>query len=80
MCTGRIVNVTSIKGLLSTPVNAAYNITKYGGETFSDIVRLEMRQFGVKVIVIEPGNFGAATGCINTEGVSRSEFVPLIRY
>ncbi|XP_025096723.1 D-beta-hydroxybutyrate dehydrogenase, mitochondrial-like [Pomacea canaliculata] len=68
---GRIVNVTSIKGLLPAPVNAAYNITKYGGETFSDIVRLEMKEFGVKVVIIEPGNFGGATGCINSEGMLR---------
>nr|KAG5714893.1 hypothetical protein BaRGS_000381 [Batillaria attramentaria] len=73
MCgnTGRIVNVTSIKGQVSTPYNAAYNITKYGGETFSDILRLEMSQFGVKVVIIEPGNFGGATGCINAEARKR---------
>ena len=63
------MNVTSIKGLLSTPLNAAYNISKFGGETFSEITRMEMRQFGVKVSIIEPGNFGGATGCINKEGV-----------
>ncbi|KAK7111477.1 D-beta-hydroxybutyrate dehydrogenase, mitochondrial-like [Littorina saxatilis] len=68
---GRLVNVTSIKGLVSTPLNAAYNITKYAGETFSEITRMEMRQFGVKVSIIEPGNFGGATGCINKEGVAR---------
>ncbi|XP_076458207.1 D-beta-hydroxybutyrate dehydrogenase, mitochondrial-like [Babylonia areolata] len=70
---GRIVNVTSIKGQLSTPMNAAYNITKYGGETFSEITRMEMKQFGVKVIVVEPGNFGGATGCINKDGRARIE-------
>ena len=67
---GRIVNVTSIKGQLSTPLNSAYNITKFGGETFSEITRMEMKQFGVKVSIIEPGNFGGATGCISKEGVS----------
>lgn len=68
---GRIVNVTSCKALISTPLNAAYNITKYAGETFSEITRMEMKQFGVKVVVIEPGNFGGATGCINELGIKR---------
>ncbi|XP_076459307.1 D-beta-hydroxybutyrate dehydrogenase, mitochondrial-like isoform X1 [Babylonia areolata] len=68
---GRIVNITSIKGQLSTPVSAAYNLTKYAGETFSEITRMEMKQFGVKVIIVEPGDFGGATGCLNKEGLAR---------
>lgn len=67
---GRIINTTSVKGRISLPKNGAYGITKYGGEAFSDILRLEMRQFGVKVIVIEPGNFGGATGMLNQHSVS----------
>ncbi|XP_076458200.1 D-beta-hydroxybutyrate dehydrogenase, mitochondrial-like isoform X2 [Babylonia areolata] len=68
---GRIINVTSIKGQLSSPMNAAYNISKFAGETFSEITRQEMKQFGVKVIIVEPGNFGGATGCLNKEGIAR---------
>ncbi|KAK7507641.1 hypothetical protein BaRGS_00001576 [Batillaria attramentaria] len=55
---GRIVNVTSVHGRMSMPCRAAYNLTKFAAETFSDITRLEMAQFGVKVVVIEPGGFG----------------------
>ena len=72
------MNVTSIKGQLSTPLNSAYNISKFGGETFSEITRMEMKQFGVKVSVIEPGNFGGATGCINKEGVGLSLSPPFL--
>jgi len=67
--TGRIINVTSVKGRLAVPFNAAYNITKYGGETFSDILRLEMRKFGVKVIIVEPSHFAGITGILNPENV-----------
>nr|KAG5693090.1 hypothetical protein BaRGS_014040 [Batillaria attramentaria] len=67
---GRIVNVSSVKGRVSTPRSAAYNISKYGVETFSDIVRLEMHQFGVKVIIIEPGQFG---GIKDIENLKRLE-------
>lgn len=66
---GRIINTTSVKGRICLPKNCAYGITKYGGEAFSDILRLEMRQFGVKVVVIEPGNFGGATGMLNPQSV-----------
>jgi 3-hydroxybutyrate dehydrogenase len=48
-------------GRIGVPFHAAYGITKYGSETFSDILRLEMRKFGVKVIVVEPGNFAGIT-------------------
>lgn len=73
---GRIVNCTSVKGRLSLPTNTAYNITKYGVETFSDGLRLEMLKFGVKVIVVEPGNFGGATGMLNEKSlkVMRKDF------
>lgn len=67
---GRILNTTSVKGRLCLPKNAAYVITKFGGEAFSDVLRLEMLKFGVRVIVIEPGNFGGATGMLNEQSVS----------
>lgn len=61
---GRIVNVTSVRALVPLPYAAPYAMTKYAGEGFSDILRLEMRKWGVKVIIVEPGHFGGATGCI----------------
>ena len=58
------MNVTSVKGRISEAYNAAYCMTKFAGETFSDILYLEMVKFGVGVSIIEPGNFGGATGCL----------------
>lgn len=52
------------------PVASAYTMAKYAGEAFSDGLRLEMRKFGVKVVVVEPGNFGGATGMLNENSVS----------
>ncbi|CAL1539144.1 unnamed protein product [Lymnaea stagnalis] len=69
---GRVVNVTSCKGLVATPSNAAYTMAKFGAEAFSETLRLEMSQFGVKVSIIEPCNFGGATGCMNEAGVKRT--------
>lgn len=66
---GRVLNTTSVKGRLCLPKNGAYGITKFGAEAFSDVLRMEMLQFGVRVILIEPGNFGGATGMLNEQSV-----------
>ncbi|XP_074421348.1 retinol dehydrogenase 16-like [Larus michahellis] len=53
---GRVVNVASVMGRVSF-FGGGYCISKFGVEAFSDSLRLEMRDFGVKVSVIEPGYF-----------------------
>ncbi|NWV82657.1 RDH16 dehydrogenase, partial [Dasyornis broadbenti] len=53
---GRVVNVASVMGRVSF-FGGGYCISKYGVEAFSDSLRLEMHNFGVKVCVIEPGYF-----------------------
>lgn len=67
---GRVVNVTSVRGRCVFPVASAYSMAKYAGEAFSDGLRLEMRKFGVKVVVVEPGNFGGATGMLNEKSLA----------
>ncbi|WAQ96886.1 BDH-like protein [Mya arenaria] len=64
---GRIINVTSVKGRIALPSDVAYTTTKWAGEAFSDILRREMYRFGIRVVLIEPGNFGGITGMLNTE-------------
>ena len=55
---GRIVMVSSIAGLAAVlPLNAWYHASKFGLEALSDVLRMEVAQFGVKVSVIEPGFF-----------------------
>ncbi|XP_073701869.1 retinol dehydrogenase 7-like [Garra rufa] len=53
---GRVVNVASVYGRIST-IGGAYCITKYGVEAFNDSLRRNMAPFGVKVLCIEPGFF-----------------------
>ncbi|XP_075447572.1 retinol dehydrogenase 7-like [Ascaphus truei] len=53
---GRIVNVSSALGRLCT-VGGGYCISKFGVEAFSDGLRRELCNFGVKVSIIEPGAF-----------------------
>ncbi|MBF0480306.1 MAG: SDR family NAD(P)-dependent oxidoreductase [Desulfovibrionaceae bacterium] len=56
---GRIVNVGSIGGRLATPMGGWYHATKFALEGLSDSLRLEVKPFGIEVVVIEPG--GVAT-------------------
>ena len=54
--TGRIINISSIAGKLSTPVNGTYSATKFALEALSDALRLELAPFGIQVVLIEPGS------------------------
>ncbi|KAL6075774.1 hypothetical protein STEG23_026512, partial [Scotinomys teguina] len=53
---GRIVNVSSVLGRFAFCAGF-YSCSKYGVEAFSDILRREIQDFGVKVSIIEPGSF-----------------------
>nr|WP_238585549.1 SDR family NAD(P)-dependent oxidoreductase [Legionella quateirensis] len=52
---GRIINISSILGIISMPMRGAYNASKYAVEGLSDTLRLELQSSGIDVICIEPG-------------------------
>ncbi|HEY0622253.1 oxidoreductase [Sphingomonas sp.] len=52
---GTIVNVTSIGGKAGEPFGAWYHATKFAVEGLSDCLRMELRPFGIRVVIIEPG-------------------------
>lgn len=52
---GRIVNISSIGGKFYEPFGAWYHATKFAVEGFSDCLRMELKPFGVDVVLIEPG-------------------------
>jgi NAD(P)-dependent dehydrogenase (short-subunit alcohol dehydrogenase family) len=51
---GRIVFVSSLSGRISTPMTGAYNASKFALEAIADAWRLELRRWGVRVVLIEP--------------------------
>jgi NADP-dependent 3-hydroxy acid dehydrogenase YdfG len=52
---GTIVNLSSMGGKLTFPGGGAYHATKHAVEALSDALRWEVRGFGVRVVIIEPG-------------------------
>jgi NAD(P)-dependent dehydrogenase (short-subunit alcohol dehydrogenase family) len=52
---GRIVNISSVGGKLGEPFGSWYHATKFAVEGLSDSLRMELRQFGIDVVVIQPG-------------------------
>ena len=57
---GRIVNVSSLAGIVPLPFQAFYSASKFAVEAYSEALRIEARPFGVHVSMIEPGDY--ATG------------------
>jgi NAD(P)-dependent dehydrogenase (short-subunit alcohol dehydrogenase family) len=56
---GIIVNITSLGGRISFPLNSPYHATKFALEGLSESIQYELEPFGIKVIVIEPGGVGS---------------------
>lgn len=52
---GRIVNIGSVAGFVPMPFQGVYSATKHAIEGFSESLDHEVRQFGVRVSVVEPG-------------------------
>ncbi|XP_056155326.1 D-beta-hydroxybutyrate dehydrogenase, mitochondrial [Lampris incognitus] len=69
---GRVVNVASMYGRMGNALRSPYCVSKYGVEAFSDCLRYEMKAWGVKVSVIEPGNFIVATGILTHDIVAKT--------
>ena len=61
---GRIVNVGSVSGLLTTPFAGPYCASKAALHSLNDALRMELKPFGIDVLLVQPGgiesNFGAS--------------------
>lgn len=62
---GTIINVASMGGRITFPLYSIYNASKWAVEGFSEALQYEVREFGIKVKIIEPGP-------INTDFYERS--------
>jgi NAD(P)-dependent dehydrogenase (short-subunit alcohol dehydrogenase family) len=68
---GRIVNVSSVSGKIGEPFGSWYHSSKHALEGLSDSLRMELRPFGIDVVIIEPGSTRTAWGEIARDGLTR---------
>jgi NAD(P)-dependent dehydrogenase (short-subunit alcohol dehydrogenase family) len=54
---GTIINISSIGGLMGLPFQAFYSAAKFAMEGFTEALRMEVKNFNIKVILINPGDF-----------------------
>jgi NAD(P)-dependent dehydrogenase (short-subunit alcohol dehydrogenase family) len=54
---GHIVNISSLGGVVGLPFSGFYSASKFALEGLSEALRLETRRFGIRVVLIEPGDF-----------------------
>ncbi|MCW8127621.1 SDR family oxidoreductase [Microbulbifer halophilus] len=59
---GLICNIGSVSGVLPTPFSGAYCASKAALHTLSDVLRLEMKPFGIRVMTVQPGAVASEFG------------------
>lgn len=59
---GTIINVSSIGGLIALPYRGLYSATKYALEGLSEALRMEVKHFGLHVVLLEPGDLSTEFG------------------
>ena len=69
---GRILNISSMAGLITMPLGSWYHATKYALEAFSDALRMEVEEFGIDVVIIEPGGIKTPWGPIAADHLEES--------
>lgn len=83
---GKIVNISSISGVLPSAFSGAYCASKAAMNAWSDALRMELKPFGIKVITVQPGailsNFGdsASNSLTFTSVQEKSYYAPIAEF
>ncbi|RPD45374.1 SDR family NAD(P)-dependent oxidoreductase [Hymenobacter sediminis] len=64
---GKIVNISSVGGKIAFPLGGWYHASKFALEALSDSLRNEVKEFGIDVIVVEPGATRSEWGTVATD-------------
>ena len=73
---GIIINISSVVGKVAFPFLAWYSSSKYAVEGLSDALRVELKPFGIKVVLIEPGRVESEFGKVALERCKESSESP----
>ncbi len=68
---GKIINISSMGGKIWTPLGGWYHASKFAVEGFSDCLRMETQQFGIDVILVEPGGVKSEWADISAEHIEK---------
>jgi len=68
---GTILNTSSMGGKMYTPMGAWYHASKHALEGFSDCLRLELKEFNINVVVLEPGIIVTEFGDVMLQNISK---------
>lgn len=68
---GLIINTSSMGGKMYFPMGAWYHASKHAVEGLSDCLRLELKPFNIKVVVLEPGFIATEFGSVLLDGFTK---------
>ena len=67
---GKIINISSIGGVMGIPYQGFYSASKFAVEGYSEALALEVHPFHIKVCIVEPGDFN--TGFTDNRNISEA--------
>ena len=73
---GRIINFSSINGLLGIPFEGAYTASKHAIEGYSECLALETKPFGIEVMLVEPGGHRSSSKAYRRYSVGMTDDSP----
>ncbi len=73
---GRIINVSSIGGVIGLPFQGLYSASKFAVEGLTEALRMEVRPYGIHVSLLEPGDFCTPFTANRRRGVDRDDGSP----
>ncbi|MBD1380747.1 SDR family oxidoreductase [Metabacillus arenae] len=77
---GKIINISSISGKFGFPALSPYTASKHALEGYSESLRLELKPFGIDVVLIEPGSFSTNIWTTGNHTVSSPKGSPYFFY
>ena len=73
---GRIVNFSSINGLLGIPFDGAYTASKHAIEGYSECLSYEVRPFGIEIMLVEPGDHRSGSSAYRRHSAGMTDSSP----